>query len=103
MSFACITSHQLYYISSSLHHLDALHHLTSEYSNTVNLMYYTRRHMYYMGFTFTDVQARESARPWRPSGWTVQPPAKTRRSEGLHIAVRSPGPVGYWTRPEDCR
>ena len=58
MSFACITSHQLYYISSSLHHLDALHHLTSEYSNTVNLMYYTRRHMYYMGFTFTQVESR---------------------------------------------
>ena len=54
MLLACITLHQLYYITSSLHHLDALHHLTSEYSNRVNLMYYTRCHMYYMGFTFTD-------------------------------------------------
>ena len=54
MSLACITSHQLYYITSSLHHLDALHHLTSEYTNRANPMYYTRCHMYYMGFTFTD-------------------------------------------------
>ena len=61
MSFACITSHQLYYITSSLHHLDALHHLTSEYSNRVNLMYYTRCHMYYMGFTFTDAKLQYPA------------------------------------------
>ena len=57
MSFACITSHQLYYITLSLHHLDALHHLTSEYTNRANPMYYIRCHMYYKGFTFTDVFA----------------------------------------------
>ena len=57
MLLACITSHQLYYITSSLHHLDVLHHLTSEYTNRANLVYYTRCHMYYKGFTFTDEQA----------------------------------------------
>ena len=54
MLLACITLHQLYYITSSLHHLDALHHLTSEYTHRANPMYYTRCHMYYKGFTFTD-------------------------------------------------
>ena len=57
MLLACITLHQLYYITSSLHHLDALHHLTSEYTNRANPMYYTRCHMYYKGFTFTDAIA----------------------------------------------
>ena len=59
MLLACITLHQLYYITSSLHHLDALHHLTSEYTHRANPMYYTRCHMYYMRFTFTDVRKQQ--------------------------------------------
>ena len=62
MLLACITLHQLYYITSSLHHLDALHHLTSEYTHRANPMYYTRCHMYYKGFTFTETVSQNRRR-----------------------------------------
>ena len=88
---SCITSHQF------LHHLDALHHLTSEYSITANPMYYTRCHMYYMGFTFTDV-SRQSFQVqnlgWgrRQGGWAMcvllQRKKQKARPKGVNLKVR---------------